>query len=613
MRGFVPLLAALCVAGQPGPALAKDFYVDPQTGSATGDGSAAKPWKTIQEVITANLVETQGWASLPYTAGAQLVPKNAGAPIKAGDTIYLRSGYHGELSITGHYNSGVITIAAQAGHTPQLKSVLVRSSKNWVLRGLHVSPSFAPTYDNKTMVSVESHSYQGPLELVTVESCVLQSVADSSSWTASDWDTKAANGISAGGTKVTLSKNQLKNVNFGISVGATYSQVEHNTIENFSGDGLRGLGDHTVFEYNTVKNCYDVNANHDDGFQSWSVGSGGVGTGQVTGVVLRGNTIINYTNPNQPHRGTLQGIGMFDGTFVDWVIENNVVITDHWHGITLLGATNCRVVNNTVIDPNTVTPGPPWIEIGAHKNGTPPSGCVVRNNLATDFQSASTGVTEDHNITVTTLGTHFVNPGGYDLHLLATSPAIDKGSSQLAPKTDIEGTPRPQGSAVDVGAYEWTTPGPKPDASVTPDAAPPKPDTSAPKPDASAPKPDASAPKPDASAPKQDKGTPPPGDGPTPPPGDGPTPPPGDGPTPPPGDASTEDASGDGPVAGADAPPAATDGPAATGDAGSSGKLEGGSGCSCRVRVGRGSASGDVAWLVLMVALGLALRRRRRR
>ena len=132
---------------------------------------------------------------------------------------------------------------------------------------------------------------------------MLQSVADASSWSASDWDTKSANGIQASGTKVTLRRNKLKNVNFGISVSATSSLVDDNTVDGFAGDGLRGLGDNTVFQYNLVKNCYDVNANHDDGFQSWSVGSNGqVGTGQVTGVVLRGNRIINYEDPSQPFR-----------------------------------------------------------------------------------------------------------------------------------------------------------------------------------------------------------------------------------------------------------------------------------------------------------------------
>jgi len=41
-----------------------------------------------------------------------------------------------------------------------------------------------------------------------------------------------------------------------------------------------------------------------------------------------------------------------------------------------------------------------------------------------------------------------------DRHLRAGSPAIDSGTSTQAPTTDIEGAARPQGTAVDRGAYE---------------------------------------------------------------------------------------------------------------------------------------------------------------
>jgi len=234
---------------------------------------------------------------------------------------------------------------------------------------------------------------------------------------------------------------------------------------NFSADGLRGLGDNEIFQYNVVKNVYvgdPPDTNHDDGFQSWSGGSGGVavGTAEVRGIVLRGNTIINYEDENQPFRTALQGIGCFDGTFVDWVVENNVVITDHWHGITLLGARGVRVVNNTVIDRNNVSPGPPWISVDNHKNGTAPSGCIVRNNLVTDLANAATGVTEDNNTVIVPgdFAQFFVNPGSFDLHLLQTAPAVNAGSSDLAPAIDHDGVPRPQGSAVDIGAYEWHDP-----------------------------------------------------------------------------------------------------------------------------------------------------------
>ncbi|MBN2717236.1 MAG: right-handed parallel beta-helix repeat-containing protein [Deltaproteobacteria bacterium] len=304
------------------------------------------------------------------------------------------------------------------------------------------------------MVDIDSHDWQGPVHDIVIESCRLQSVDDASSWTLDDWNTLPANGINADGTRITIIGNYLRNVNFGISVGATHSTVVGNTVENFAGDGMRGLGDYTLFAYNTVKNCYDVNENHDDGFQSWSVGDDGVGTGTVRGIVLRGNTIINYEDPNQPFRGTLQGIGCFDGMFEDWVVENNVIYTDHWHGISLYGARNCRIVNNTVLDPNAEEPGPPWIMIADHKDGTPPENCVVANNLATSISGVDT-LENLGNIIIDDPSALFVDMSGFDFHILPQSAAVDAGLSEYAPELDLDRILRPQGSGVDVGAYEW--------------------------------------------------------------------------------------------------------------------------------------------------------------
>ena len=83
------------------PLQGAEFHVDPINGNPRGDGSAERPWRTIQEVFDAGLVESQQWDRLPYTGESKLVGKNAGAPVQAGDTIWLRSGFHGELNITG--------------------------------------------------------------------------------------------------------------------------------------------------------------------------------------------------------------------------------------------------------------------------------------------------------------------------------------------------------------------------------------------------------------------------------------------------------------------------------------------------------------------------------
>jgi hypothetical protein len=49
----------------------------------------------------------------------------------------------------------------------------------------------------------------------------------------------------------------------------------------------------------------------------------------------------------------------------------------------------------------------------------------------------------------------FVDSAKSDLHLQASSPAIDTGSTQEAPQTDYDGNPRPSGPAADMGAYEY--------------------------------------------------------------------------------------------------------------------------------------------------------------
>ena len=162
----------------------------------------------------------------------------------------------------------------------------------------------------------------------------------------------------------------------------------------------------------------------------------------------------NYEDPNQPFRGTLQGLGCFDGFYIDWVIENNLVITDHWHGISLYGAVNCRIVNNTVVDSNDVSPGPPWIMVNPHKDGTPSQGCLIRNNIAATITVTGDTIA-DHNLLLTDAAALFVDPAHFDFHLRPDAiEAIDTGSSLLAPIVDLDGITRPRGSAVDLGCYE---------------------------------------------------------------------------------------------------------------------------------------------------------------
>jgi hypothetical protein len=425
-----PLLLASAIAH------ADDFYVDPANGSASGDGSAANPWQTLEQVA----------------AGGAL-----GSVIKAGDTVWLRSGYHGAPVFKGGDFTPPITVAAAPGEKPTAATVAFKGAKGFTLRGLSISPSHAPNSTPGDIVLIDPSSAR-----ITVEDNEIFSVKDSSAWGANEWINEASSGIFVRGQTCIARNNTITNVRFGISVDGSGAIVERNRVVNFSADGLRGLGDDGVFQYNIVKNVFvsdeDGDPNHDDGFQSWSVGPNGVGTGVVKHVVLRGNIFINREDPNQKLPNSMQGIGCFDGFFEGWIVENNVVITDHWHGISFYGMRHGRIVNNTVIDVNNDSPGPPWIMVTAHKDGTPSEDVVVRNNLSTDFQIEGTNITEDHNTKLTDLAAFFVDPGSFDLHLLPGAPAVDTGSADMAPAVDIEGIPRPQGAGVDLGAYEWHEP-----------------------------------------------------------------------------------------------------------------------------------------------------------
>lgn len=414
---------------------AKDIHVDPEWRGSTSDGSSTKPWRSLNEVFEREA-------------------------LRPGDTVQLRSGDYGTLKVNNRQNQGTVTIAAAQGHVPRFTAIYFTASSHWHLRGLSVSPSHGAADIQGSLVTIHSNSQD-----ITVEDTVVMSVPDITSWTAADWNAKANNGIAAGGVRIVLRGNRIRNVNHAIIMGGTHSLVENNLVENFSGDGIRGLGDHTTYRGNTIKNCYKVNDNHDDGFQSWSRGPDGKsGGGEVVGVVLSGNRIINYEDPDQPLRCALQGIGMYDGMYVDWVIENNVVVVDHLHGITVMGARNVRIVNNTVVDPNRTKPGPPRITITRHKNGTQPESNFIINNLAVfknakkydnwSFAIRRKGVILRGNMRVIDPRAFFGDVVNGNLKPKPGSRPIDAGTADMAPATDIVGTPRPRGKAVDVGAYE---------------------------------------------------------------------------------------------------------------------------------------------------------------
>lgn len=140
------------------------------------------------------------------------------------------------------------------------------------------------------------------------------------------------------------------------------------------------------------------------------------------------------------------------GDHTGGIIRNNLVHRTGNFGdvaITCVHAANVQVYNNTCILNNTF----PW---AIDYRFTDTTG-VIANNLTDGIILARDGATATltSNITNASLA-WFVHPAAGDLHLLATAAAaINQAVPFVEVTGDIDGDPRPIGSAPDIGADEF--------------------------------------------------------------------------------------------------------------------------------------------------------------
>jgi hypothetical protein len=207
------------------------------------------------------------------------------------------------------------------------------------------------------------------------------------------------------------------------------------------------------------------------------------GDGVISFGLVEGNTI--YEN----------GLGGGSGINMDGVthtlVRNNLLYSNHASGVSLYqidggsGAHHNQVYNNTILMAadgrwainipnasgtdnslanNILYNAHPWR--GSISLASPSlSGFSSDYNVVMERFSADDGDTRldlaewqalgyDLHSLVATPEQLFVNPTGADYHLKPGSPAIDAGVLLNEVTQDLEGQPRPQGSAYDIGAYE---------------------------------------------------------------------------------------------------------------------------------------------------------------
>jgi parallel beta-helix repeat protein len=435
------------------------FYVDPAKGSMSNDGSAARPWSTLAEVFEKKLVAAPS------------------APVKPGDTIFLNTGDHGNVQIAGA-NDEFVTIQAAPGQTPTLRALRVNSASKWILTGLKIQGAGDGSSNSRpgpALIELGRNQSFGPTSDIIFSANSVSTTDNPSAWTDEDWIKKPFNfGLLSSGTCVSVIGNHFFNLRNAVQFDGERHLIAENKIDNFSADGIDVIASNATIRNNRITDGRHRKSDplHPDGIQGWTKGGA-----TNTNVVIDGNIVIKT---GDPRISDMQGICIFDGQWDGLTISNNVVVTNHWHGITVFGASNAKIINNTVVphDPGRST----WITVQNAKGGRPSENVIVRNNITARLDRHGGGIVADHNLMASMIVTsdpgkpvyiskpgrydnnNIIDPniyntlvmvdrsnGTYDLRLKTNSPAIGAGNPDSAPRTDILGKKRT--APIDIGAY----------------------------------------------------------------------------------------------------------------------------------------------------------------
>ncbi|MEN8255167.1 MAG: choice-of-anchor Q domain-containing protein [Verrucomicrobiota bacterium] len=441
------LFSGICPKG-----FATSYYCDPVGGSMGNTGTSTNSaWGNLQSVFL------------------------AGKTFSAADEIFLMNGAHGQPDIgSAGTHTDYVTIKPYPGHTPKVASLRIRAGSYWALDNLTFATdgsggTFTRSYMLETLV---------PIDYIKAENCSFYSVEDSSAWSKTDWDANADKAVMIRGDYTIFNTNTIENTSFALEIRGNHAEVKGNLIDNFSGDALRALGSDATYEGNTIRDAYihDYAVNHDDAIQMYTLfpGTSTVDpNGVISNVVFRNNKIYNFADPITPQMIAQNMVGYWmqsiintDGHVENVVIENNLIVADHSHGITLLGPVNCRVQNNTVMKTPTEANqdsgnNTPWIAFWADKVGNQPADSTMRNNISSLFtpgtHSAGSNILVENNLepAASTYTNVFADYNNFDFSLKTGSPAFNAGANTDLTATDIASKPRWVGTYVDCGAYEF--------------------------------------------------------------------------------------------------------------------------------------------------------------
>ncbi len=438
-------------AGMPQASAESDaFYVSP-TGNDASSGSAAAPWRTIGRAVRAD------------------------SPVGAGDRVVVKAGQYNENTVT--IEKSGITLEGEPGATlnysgPSLSwfrtaALHVDGQRDVTVRGLNVDGKSSiwagiqgtdvtnlQVLDNNVSNTLASgiivlyggEGAPGEAEVTSKNVKVLRNVLTNLSVGTQDQEALSIWGVD--GFEVaynTVTKGQREGID--AKVGSRNGSIHHNTV--------RGVGEWMAPNLGAGPAIY-IDANRADSYN----------------IDVYDNLIEN--NFQNAIAVATESVGQVrDVRIYNNVGRSNGIPSTPGAAVSICGRTsNVDVSNNTFFDHNN------GFQVGECYGGRPTS-IRFRNNLVIKSKSSAvfidridSGVTISNNVFAGELGAYFQRSPLIDgtnqfvadakvvslpsnLRLAAGSPAIDAGVAVPFGSRDADGASRPQGTAPDVGAYEF--------------------------------------------------------------------------------------------------------------------------------------------------------------
>lgn len=262
--------------------------------------------------------------------------RTALAAAAPGDTILLQGGNYGTLELRDLRFAGQVTIASASATTPaHFDNLTVRASENIRFVGVDVGralaagepnyASYATVVDSKS-IAFEGSTFRGNMDGNLNNDGIGLGVTNSSfvTVTGSTFTELFRGGTFTFSADLNIAQNTFKNL--AVS-GNTFAQVTRLVLD---GNYYGGWG------------AYD-GYNHPDAVQFMTAGTNAASTD----IVIKNNVIL------QGGAATFQGIFVNDETgkmpYKNVLIQNNLVYTDQYNGISVLGGENVTIVGNSVL------------------------------------------------------------------------------------------------------------------------------------------------------------------------------------------------------------------------------------------------------------------------